>query len=203
MARRRTKATRGLLFISLLLCLSAFAGAPKTAPIKEPPRETLKWGDTEILVERTTTATPDDLQLPFYAGAKFREGYTRRLMTKDGAPLSYLASVTLTSTDKPEKVAQDYSQRLPGKPKPETIQDKSGKRTVLAVALQQEVRTVTIVSTKAGSEIRLTRAIKQADPPPLPESKIVSPGQMGPRRGPGRGPGGGPGRPGRRGGTRV
>ncbi len=189
MTGRCTRVVPVLLLGVLLFAACAFAAASP----KSPPKETLTYGETELLVERTATATEKDLLLPFYAGAKLREGYTYRVTTKqDGKQLSYLAAATLTTRDKAEKVAQDYSRKLPGKPQPTTIADKRGKRIVLAVASKEEVRTVTIVPVKRGCEIQLTRALKHGDAPPMPTPEIVRPPA-------GRGP---EGRPGRGGGRR-
>lgn len=176
----------------LLPCVLVSALALAAAPSGKPARETLKWGDTELLVERTVTATGENLQLPFYPGAKLREGYTYRVTTKEGKELSYLASAMLTTGHTAEKVAQHYSQLLPGKPKPETIQDKAGKRLVLSVGSKEEVRTVTLLPKAWGSRIVLVRAIKHADTPELQPEILPSP-QPGPRRGPGRRPGRGGG----------
>jgi len=203
MKSRRTTAACCLLLAGLFSSLGAPAlaarpaPAPKPAPAEPPAKETLIWGDRELLVERAATATAKDLQLPFYAGAKLREGRTYQVSTKEGEQLDYLAAAVLTTKDKAEKVAAWYSQRLPGKPKPTTIQDKTGKRLVLAVAAGKETRSVTLLPTKTGCEVHLTRAVKHADTPPLPKPQIVTPRQPETRRGPGgggrgrRGPGGG------------
>jgi hypothetical protein len=205
MTGRCTRVVPVLLLGVLLFAACAFAAAPP----QSPPKETLKYGDTELLVERTATATEKDLLLPFYAGAKLREGHTYRVTTKqDGKQLSYLASATLTTRDKADKVAQDYSRKLPGKPQPTTLQDKRGKRIVLAVASKEEVRTVTILPGKRGCEIQLTRALKHGPAPPLPTPELAKPRpQFGPEGGRGRGggrrgPGPRPG-PGGRGGMKA
>jgi hypothetical protein len=177
----------------LLPCALVSAFALAATPPGKPARETLKWGDTELLVERAATATAEDLQLQFYPGAKLREGYTYRVTTKEGKELSYLASAMLTTGHVAEKVAQHYAQSLPGKPKPETIQDKTGKRLVLSVGSKEEVRTVTLFPKAWGTRILLVRAIKRGDAPPLPTPQIL-PQQPDRRRSPeGRG-----NRPGRR-----
>lgn len=201
--RRCIRIVRLLLLGALASFSIALAAPPRAAPRGKPAQETLKWGDTAILVERADRATADDLQLPIYPGARLHEGYTYRVSIKDGERLSYLASALLTTRDNADRVAQHYSSKLPGRPKPETIRDKTGKRIVLAVAAEREVRSVTIVPKQWGSEIRLTRAVKYRDTPPLPQPEFAP--QRSPERGRGARPGPrrGPGRPGRRGGTRV
>ncbi len=143
------------LFACSILLLAAFPPSLPQRPLPSsrpaPATETLKYGDLEVVVERKATATAAEVQLPFYQGAKLREGYTRRLSKKqDGKQLSYFAVAVLRSSDAPEKVAADYSRRLPGKPKPERVTDKLGTRLVLAISSKEEVRVVTITSPGEG-----------------------------------------------------
>lgn len=174
-----------------LVCALALAASPPG----KPARETLEWGDTELVVERTASVTAKDLGIEFYPGAKLREGYTYRVTTKEGKELSYLASATLTTGQAAEKVAQHYARLLPGKPKPETVKDKAGDRQVLAVASKEEARTVTLFPKAWGTRIVLTRAIKRGDAPEIKPEVIPAP-EPGPRGKPGS-------RPGRRGGQEA
>lgn len=183
----------------VLPCALVSALAFAATPSGKPERETLKWGETELLVERSASVTAKDLGLEFYPGAELREGYTYRITTKEGKELSYLASAALTTGQAAEKVAQHYSQRLPGNPKPERVKDKAGNRLVLAVASKQEVRVVTLLPKAWGTRIVLLRALKRGDLPPM-LSPEASPA---PRRGPRQGPGPGRGRPGRGGGVKA
>jgi len=187
-----TRFTASLLSCALLGAL-ALSFAPAATPTAPPPRETMKWGETQIIVERQTTATEKDLQLPFHAGAKLVQGYTYRVTTKEGKLLSDYAVAVLTTTDKPAVVAKSYSAKLPGKPKPQSLTDAQGTRTVLAVGSEEEIRTVTITATKQGSKIRLVRALKHGEPPVLPSEMAPVPGP-GPGRGGGQFPGRGRGR---------
>ena len=187
-----TRFTASLLSCALLGAL-ALSFAPAATPTA-PPRETMKWGDTQIIVERQTTATEKDLQLPFYAGAKLVQGYTYRVTSKEGKLLSDYAVAVLTTTDKPAVVAKSYSAKLPGKPKPQNLTDAQGARTVLAVGSGEEVRSVTITATKQGSKIRLVRALKHGEAPTPPSEMAPVPGPGGgggqfPGRGRGRGRG--------------
>ncbi len=161
----------------------ARAAAGKPAAKQPPASEALKYGDTDVVVARSQRATSEEVKLPFYRGAEVLQSYTYRVSSKQGKLLSYYAMALLASRDAPEKVAQDYSQRLPGKPKPEKLKDKSGARLVLAVASDSEVRSVTITQSKTGSDIRLTRAIKHTQTLKLPTPEMVPPGpgrRMGP-----------------------
>ncbi len=145
---------------------------PQETTVVPPATETLKYGKIEVIIERKATATAADLQLPFYAGAKLHEGYTRRLSNKqDGKQLSYLAVAVLESKDAPEKVAADYARRLPGRPKPERLTDKQGARSVLAISSKEEVRVVTITRMIGGSQIKLTRAVKHTETLPEPQEQ--------------------------------
>jgi len=179
----------GLHFALLaLLCAGALGACYAAATSGLPPKETLTYGDTEILVERSERVTAQDLQLPFYRGATVRQSYSCRLTKKaDGKLLSYFATAQLDSRDAPETVAKSYSAQMPGKPKAERVTDKQGTRLVLAVGSKEEVWTVTIVKTRAGSEITLTRVVKHTETLKLPDQTIMPPGGPGSGEPPGRG----------------
>ena len=114
--------------------------------------------------------------MPFYRGAKVREGATRRLTKKaDGKQLSYYAVAILDTREAPEKVAQSYARQLPGKLKAERVVDKQGTRWVLAVSSKEEIRMVTITAARGGSTIKLTRAIKHTETLTLPETEAPPP----------------------------
>ena len=98
--------------------------------------------------------------------------------SKDGREVAYYASAALASSDPPEKVAATYQAELPGHPKPERVEDKSGTRYVLAVASGKEVRQVTITGHDGGSRLQLIRATQPALPskplrPRQPQDRII------------------------------
>jgi len=147
--------------------VAAMAGAfcwLVAAPQRKPVREQIMLEGTPVVVEYEPAAGAKELMLPFYAGAKVGDSFLYRVRTKQGKRITYYASAVLTTPDAPEQVAQDYSARLPGKPKPELISDKDGKRYLLAVASAEEVRQVTIRLEGAGSRIELVRAFGKALP---------------------------------------
>ena len=61
-------------------------------------------------------------------------------------------------------MSQDYSSKLPGKPKAELLNDREGKRYVLAVGSTGEVRKVAITPQSNGCRIELTRASSPSVP---------------------------------------
>jgi len=171
-------AALGILLLSLPALGASYQRGPK--------REEMLLNDRVVVVDYQTSATSEDLLLPFYAGARVENSYSYTITTKEGAPVLYYACAELATRDAAGRVAEDYRGKLPGQPQPETISDKGGKRLVLAVATATEVRMVTITERDGGSHIQLIRSTK----PVIPEAR---PQQATPRpptpRGPGRQPG--------------
>ena len=135
------------------------------APQRKPAREQVTLDDTPVVVDYAPVASAKDLMLPFYPGATEENSFTYRVNTKEGKRVTYYASAILTSADPPERVSRWYSDRLPGKPRPEVISDKDGARQVLATGSQAETRKVTITAGKTGSRIELVRAFGHGVPP--------------------------------------
>jgi len=130
-----------------------------------PREEEMVLQGAPVHVEYAATVSADDLMLPFYPGAKLEQAFAYMVKTKEGKEVAYYASALLTSSDPPEKVAASYQAQLPGQSKPELVEDKSGKRYVLAVASKREVREVTVVPHEMGSRIQLIRATRPTLPP--------------------------------------
>ena len=128
-------------------------------------REEMTVKGEPVEVEYATSVSAGDVMLPFYPGAKLEHGFAYSVKTGEGKELAYYASALLTSADPPEKVAASYQAQLPGKPEPELVKDESGKRYVLAVGKEGEVREVAIASQGAGSRIQLIRATGPTIPP--------------------------------------
>jgi len=149
---------RLLFLISAAALIVAVACLIVAAPQRKPVREEMVLNEVPVVAQYSPSASSDDLMLPFYRGARLEAGFTYRVTTKDGKPVTYYASAAFTTPDPPERVAERYSQQLPGRPKPELVTDKAGKRYLLAVASEREVRKVTIVPQQRGSRIELTRA---------------------------------------------
>jgi len=151
----------------LLAVLSVLAGAVcliVAAPQRKPMREQMTLNDQPVIVDYKPAAESSDLGLPFYKAARVENSFSYRITTKDGKPVTYYASATLISMDRAETVSQDYSSRLPGKPRVELLNDKEGKRYVLAVGSRDEVRKVTITPQSKGCRIELTRASSPSIP---------------------------------------
>jgi len=120
----------------LLAALAMLVGAVcliVAAPQRKPMREQMPLNGQTVVVDYKPVAESSDLGLPFYRGARVENSFSYRITTTDGKPVTYYASATLTSTDSAETVSQDYSSRLPGRPKGQLLSDKEGKRYVLAV----------------------------------------------------------------------
>jgi hypothetical protein len=149
------------LIASLLLVAAAFIVA---APQRKPMREQMMLDDQPVTVDYKTSATSDDLGLPFYQGARVENSFSYRVTAREGKFVTSYASAILITRDSVERVSQDYSDRLPGKPKAEVITDKAGKRYLLAVASDKEVRRVTITPEDKGCRIELVRAFGKTIP---------------------------------------
>ena len=171
-------AALGILLLSLPALCASYQRAPK--------REEMLLNDRVVVVDYHTSATSEDLLLPFYAGARVENSYSYTVTTKERAPVLYYACAELVTRDAAERVADDYRGKLPGQPKPETISDEAGKRLVLAVATATEVRMVTITKGDGSSHIQLIRSTKPVIPEAPPQKATPRPPMRG---GPGRGPG--------------
>ncbi len=128
-----------------------------------PAKEKLQYERAPFTVERSATATAEDLGLPFLTEAKLVRGYVYRLSDDKDQPVGYYAWAQLTSARAPEAVAQEYSRQIGSHPKPELVKDKSGTRWVLAVGSATETRVVTIRQAQSGSTIELTRVTKPVE----------------------------------------
>ena len=152
-----------LIALALAVLLSALYFAV-AAPYLSSRQEEMTLDGVPILVTYSETASADDLMMPFYPEAAVEGSFAYRVTTKDGKPVSQYASAVLATSDSWEKVTQYYAAELPGEPQPEAIEDKAGKRHVLAVAGNGETRMVTIRETEEGSRIELLRATESAPP---------------------------------------
>ncbi len=151
----------------LLATLAVLAGAVcliVAAPQRKPVHERMTLNDQPVIVDYKPAAESNDLGLPFYKGARVENSFSYRITTTDGKPVTYYASAALVSPDPAETVSQDYSSKLPGKPKAELFNDKEGKRYVLAVGSTGEVRKVAITPQSKGCRIELTRATSPSLP---------------------------------------
>jgi len=121
------------------------------------------------VIKYSETAGPSELRMPVYPGAQHEESFAYTIGTKDGRAVVEYASARFTTADSVEEVAAYYTEKLPGRPPLQTIEDGTGTRAVLAVADEREVRSVTIRSTETGASIELVRATKPITPTkPLP-----------------------------------
>lgn len=122
------------------------------------------------VVKYSDTAGPTELRMPVYPGAQSEESFAYTIRTKDGRAVVEYASARFSTADSVEKVAAYYTEKLPGSPPLQTVEDDSGLRAVLAVADEREVRSVTIRSTGEGASVELVRATK-----PITPTKPLSP----------------------------
>jgi hypothetical protein len=153
---------RATLILSLaLIAAAAFIVA---APLRKPMREQMLLDDRPVVVDYKTAATAKDLGLPFYGDAMVGDSFSYRVTTTEGKFVTSYASALLTTTDPAERVSQYYSDKLPGNPKAELLTDKPGRRYVLALASDKEVRRVTITPEPAGCRIELVRAFGKTIP---------------------------------------
>ncbi len=154
--------SRATLILSLaLIAAAAFIVA---APLRKPIREQMLLDDRPVVVDYKTAATAKDLGLPFYGNAKVGDTFSYRVTTTDGKFVTSYASALLTTADPAERVSEYYSGKLPGSPKAELLTDEPGKRYVLAVASEKEVRRVTITPEPNGCRIELVRAFGKTIP---------------------------------------
>lgn len=187
-AERRGGSIRIAILGLLLIALWSLNSAP-AALEKMDKREKLRYGQAEFYVEHRTTATADDLGMPFYPGAELREGFFYQLTDSEDKSINRYALARLVTAASVQKVEEYYSGQLRGHPKPEQVKDAKGERTVLAVGSDKEVRMVTIRAKEHGCEIELVRAATPQELKQPPEDKQQpAPGRpRGPRRP--RGPG--------------
>jgi len=181
-------AALGVLLASLPALCAGYARTPK--------KEEMLLDGNVVVVDYRTSATSDDLLLPFYPGAGVENSFSYTVTTKEGEPVLYYALADLMSADPPSRVAEDYRNKLPGKPNPEAISDEqgkpstrpAGKRLVLAVGTAADVRMVTIAQRAGGSRIQLVRATKPVIPEARPApAQPQPPTRRAPRRGSRRG----------------
>jgi len=149
---------------ALALALAALCAAAAQSPAPKP--EEMLVGSVAVDVVYRTSASADDLRLPFYPEAAVESSFSYSVTTKQGAPVTYYARAVLASPDPPDKVARFYSDHMPGKPAPEVLKDAQGQRTVLAVSSSREVRQVTLTPAGSGSRIELVCAVQPVRPAP-------------------------------------
>lgn len=156
---------RAVLMLAVVGLLLGFLYLAVAAPYLSSRQEEMMLGRVPVVVKYSESASPDDLKMSLYPGAEVEETFAYDVSVKDGRPVVEYASATLVTSDPWEKVAEYYSAELPGNPEAEALDDDSGKRYVLAVSEEDEVRTVTVSPTEDGSRIRLVRATEPKPPP--------------------------------------
>jgi hypothetical protein len=159
---------RAVLIVAVVGLLLGFLYLAVAAPYLSSRDEEMMLGRFPVVVSYSDSASPDELMLPFYPASEMQESFAYSVATKEGEPVVQYASASLTTADSWEKVAEYYSSELPGQPEAEEIEDESGKRYVLVVSGEEEVRTVTLRPTEEGSRIELLRAT----PPKKPTRRI-------------------------------
>jgi hypothetical protein len=160
LASRRTRNVTILVIGVVALSLGWLLAAPKLAPRTEE----VPVGDARATLEYTPSATAEDVGLPFYAGAKVTHSFVYKAAAPDGKRVLYYASAILLSADSPDKVAASYREKLPGHPDAETLEGERGRRLVLALAENDEVKTVIITAADGGSRIELVRTSRPTTP---------------------------------------
>ncbi|HUU55117.1 MAG TPA: hypothetical protein VMY87_09375 [Armatimonadota bacterium] len=155
---------RALLFAAALCLTVGALYWAVAAPYLSSRQEEMTLSGVSVLVTYSDTASADDLRMPFYPEAAVDESFAYTVTTKEGKPVSEYASARLTTSDSWQKVTEYYAAELPGKPRPEAIEDESGARHVLAVAGKGETRMVTVREIETGSQIELLRATEPASP---------------------------------------
>jgi hypothetical protein len=153
--------------VVLIAVGAAFAAGSwlTAAAVLSPRTEKMEVGGVRVDGSYTPSATADDLDLPFYPGAKVQDSFVYRVTAPGDRRVLYYASAILSSPDSPDKVAAHYHDVLPGHPKAETLEGEDGERLVLAVSQGDEVKTVTITAADGGSRIELIRTTKPTVPP--------------------------------------
>ena len=166
MTRGRSSRRRTLLLLFTIVLLGVAVYWVLAASPISPGKEQMLLEGRPVVVEYAESATAEDLKLPFYPGAEIETSFSYQVQTRGGVPITYYASAILLTDDAPDRVAQEYRSRLPGRPEPEKLDDPSGERYVLAVAGGDEVRRVSITARDGGSRIELTRATRPTPPKP-------------------------------------
>lgn len=144
--------------------LAALAYSVLAAASSSATREEMDLNGRPVIVQYSASASQQELMLPFYPEAKIGSSFYYTVSTAAGAQVTHYASAILTAGDAPEKVAAFYRKELPGNPQAQEIEDGGGKRLVLAVADDEEVREVSISARESGSRIELTRAARPVVP---------------------------------------
>jgi hypothetical protein len=133
-------------------------------PLLAPKREEMRLNRTPVTVEYLTDANAEQLEMPLYPEADVEDSFAYAVTTREGSRVVAYAEAALLSRDSIEKVIAYYREQLPGHPEPELIDDETGKRHVLAVANDEEVRQVTVAEHEGGARVRLVRSTRPAVP---------------------------------------
>jgi hypothetical protein len=160
LAHRRTRTVIILAVALAVASLGWLLAAPKLAPRTEE----MPVGDARAAVDYTPSATAEDLGMPFYPGAKVTDSFVYRATAPGGKRVLYYAAAVLSSADSPDKVAASYHEKLAGHPNAEALEGEPGRRLVLAIAVGDEVKTVTITASDGGSRIELVRTSRPSTP---------------------------------------
>jgi len=173
---------------ALLLAALCCVGAAQEL---ESKREGLLIQEVPVVVDYATAASAEDLKLPFYSGAEVVNSFSYTVTTRENELVVSYSSALLTSSDAPERVAQAYTELLPGAPPAERVEGEAGARYVIALSVDGEVRVVAITAHESGSRIQLIRASEPKPPPAMSEPRQPRipprPLEPGPRRYRGRG----------------
>ena len=157
-------------FSAFALLLSALCCAASAQEL-ESKREGLLIQEVPVVVDYATTASAEDLKLPFYSGAEVANSFSYTVTTRDDELIVSYSSALLTSSDAPERVAQAYAELLPGAPPAERVEDEAGARYVIALSADGEVRVVAITAHESGSHIQLIRASEPNPPAAMTEPR--------------------------------
>jgi len=181
MTHGQTNRRGSLLRVAALGLLLALLPVLCSASSLSAKRENMTINWAPVVVEYEPSATAQDVMLPLPEGAKLVGGLRYTVTAEDGRVVLSYASVTLTTRRSPEQAAGEYTAKLPGNPRPEVVEGKSGKRLVLAVGNEEEVRTVTITAQDGGARVELVRALQSALPQGTPPELRQGPERRGPR----------------------
>ena len=157
-------------FSALALLLSALCCVGAAQEL-ESKREGLLIQEVPVVVDYAATASAEDLKLPFYSGAEVASSFSYTVTTRDDELIVSYSSALLTSSDAPERVAQAYTELLPGAPPAERLEDEAGARYIIALSADGEVRVVAITAHESGSRIQLIRASEPNPPPAMTEPR--------------------------------
>jgi len=165
MPRCYTPRGRLITWVVAACFLSGTLGWVVASSLRKSVREEMMLDDVPVMVDYKPSATEQDLSLPLYPGATLENSFSYRVTSKEGKPVTFYASASLTTAEAAERVVEYYEGKLPGKPRPELVQEGGKKRYVLAVASEAEVRVVTIMPSGEGCRIELVRASERTMPP--------------------------------------